>query len=87
MVREKGFEPLWPCGRQLLRLVRLPVPPLPQRRAAITLTIPKCLVLALLRDEIIADASGAWRCGGKQHSQERLRYWKRGAGLTGQCGA
>ena len=29
MVREKGFEPLWPCGRQLLRLVRLPVPPLP----------------------------------------------------------
>jgi hypothetical protein len=30
MVREKGFEPLWPCGRQLLRLVRLPVPPLPR---------------------------------------------------------
>jgi hypothetical protein len=33
VVREKGFEPLWPCGRQLLRLVRLPVPPLPRGKA------------------------------------------------------
>ena len=28
-MRKKGLEPLWPCGHQLLRLARLPVPPLP----------------------------------------------------------
>jgi hypothetical protein len=30
MVRKKGFEPSRPCGRQPLKLVRLPVPPLPR---------------------------------------------------------
>ena len=29
MVRKKGFEPSRPCGHKLLRLARLPVPPLP----------------------------------------------------------
>jgi hypothetical protein len=29
MVRERGFEPPWYCYRQPLKLVRLPVPPLP----------------------------------------------------------
>ena len=31
MVRKRGFEPLRYCYRQPLKLVRLPVPPLPQR--------------------------------------------------------
>jgi hypothetical protein len=30
MVREGGFEPPSPCGRQVLSLVRLPIPPLPR---------------------------------------------------------
>ena len=30
MVRKRGFEPLRYCYRQPLKLVRLPVPPLPQ---------------------------------------------------------
>ena len=29
LVRKKGFEPSRPCGHKLLRLARLPVPPLP----------------------------------------------------------
>jgi hypothetical protein len=29
MVRAEGFEPPRPCGHQLLRLARLPVPPRP----------------------------------------------------------
>ncbi len=29
MVREEGFEPPRACARQLLRLLRLPVPPFP----------------------------------------------------------
>src|SRR6185295_18233068 len=29
MVRKRGFEPPRPCGHKLLRLARLPVPPLP----------------------------------------------------------
>ena len=32
LVRKGGFEPPRPCGRQPLKLVRLPVPPLPLRR-------------------------------------------------------
>ncbi len=31
MVRERGFEPPRYCYRQPLKLVRLPVPPLPHR--------------------------------------------------------
>src|SRR4051812_20594590 len=31
LVRKIGFEPTRPCGRQPLKLVRLPVPPLPRR--------------------------------------------------------
>src|SRR5580692_6818764 len=31
LVRKKGLEPLRPFGHQLLRLARLPIPPLPQR--------------------------------------------------------
>ena len=30
MVRKKGLEPSRPCGRQPLKLVRLPIPPLPR---------------------------------------------------------
>ncbi len=30
MVRKRGFEPRWYCYRQPLKLVRLPVPPLPR---------------------------------------------------------
>ena len=33
MVRKRGFEPRWYCYRQPLKLVRLPVPPLPRGRA------------------------------------------------------
>src|SRR4029078_11195469 len=32
LVRKRGFEPLRYCYRQPLKLVRLPVPPLPRRR-------------------------------------------------------
>jgi hypothetical protein len=32
MVRKKGLEPLRPFGHQLLRLARLPIPPLPRRQ-------------------------------------------------------
>ncbi len=32
LVRKRGFEPPRPCGHKLLRLARLPVPPLPHRR-------------------------------------------------------
>ena len=32
LVRKRGFEPLRSCDRQPLKLVRLPVPPLPQLR-------------------------------------------------------
>src|SRR5688572_13771398 len=32
LVRKKGLEPSRPCGRQPLKLVRLPIPPLPQSR-------------------------------------------------------
>src|SRR5580693_7647440 len=35
-VRKKGLEPLRPFGHQLLRLARLPIPPLPQRSRIIT---------------------------------------------------
>src|SRR5579872_635514 len=31
VVRKKGLEPLRPFGHQLLRLARLPIPPLPRR--------------------------------------------------------
>jgi hypothetical protein len=37
-VRKKGLEPLRPFGHQLLRLARLPIPPLPQGAAS----IPSC---------------------------------------------
>ena len=30
LVRKRGLEPPRPCGRQPLKLVRLPIPPLPQ---------------------------------------------------------
>src|SRR4051794_2008949 len=30
LVRKKGLEPSRPCGRQPLKLVRLPIPPLPR---------------------------------------------------------
>jgi hypothetical protein len=30
MVREEGFEPPRACARQVLSLLRLPVPPFPQ---------------------------------------------------------
>ena len=30
MVRKRGLEPPRPCGRQPLKLVRLPIPPLPR---------------------------------------------------------
>src|SRR5918999_6314756 len=30
VVRKRGFEPRWYCYRQPLKLVRLPVPPLPR---------------------------------------------------------
>ena len=30
IVRKKGLEPLRPYGHQLLRLARLPIPPLPR---------------------------------------------------------
>ena len=33
MVRKRGFEPRWYYYRQPLKLVRLPVPPLPRGRA------------------------------------------------------
>ena len=32
-LRKKGLEPLRPFGHQLLRLARLPIPPLPHRLA------------------------------------------------------
>ena len=32
LVRKRGFEPRWYCYRQPLKLVRLPVPPLPRGR-------------------------------------------------------
>src|ERR1700723_3885547 len=32
-MRKKGLEPLRPFGHQLLRLARLPIPPLPRRLA------------------------------------------------------
>ena len=31
MVRKVGLEPTRPCGHKLLRLTRLPIPPLPHR--------------------------------------------------------
>src|SRR3972149_8452599 len=31
MVRKRGLEPPRPCGHKLLRLARLPIPPLPHR--------------------------------------------------------
>src|SRR5271156_5051675 len=31
LVRKKGLDPLRPFGHQLLRLARLPIPPLPRR--------------------------------------------------------
>src|SRR5687768_2399133 len=31
LVRKRGFEPPLPCGNKLLRLARLPVPPLPHK--------------------------------------------------------
>ncbi len=34
-MRKKGLEPLRPFGHQLLRLARLPIPPLPQRKHSI----------------------------------------------------
>src|SRR5579863_3838205 len=37
MVRKKGLEPLRPFGHQLLRLARLPIPPLPRGGLIITL--------------------------------------------------
>ena len=36
MVRKKGLEPLRPFGHQLLRLARLPIPPLPRAPTSIT---------------------------------------------------
>src|SRR3982750_470882 len=36
MVRKKGFEPSLPCGHKLLRLARLPVPPLPHEGGTTT---------------------------------------------------
>ena len=33
LVRKRGFEPLRSCERQPLKLVRLPVPPLPLARS------------------------------------------------------
>jgi hypothetical protein len=35
MVRKRGFEPRWYYYRQPLKLVRLPVPPLPRGRAVL----------------------------------------------------
>ena len=49
LVRKKGLEPSRPCGRQPLKLVRLPIPPLPHfearrarysMRATLSLTSP-----------------------------------------------
>ena len=37
MVRKRGLEPLRYCYRQPLKLVRLPIPPLPQSREGETL--------------------------------------------------
>ena len=34
LVRKKGFEPSRPCGHKLLRLARLPVPPLPHEEGS-----------------------------------------------------
>lgn len=36
LVRKKGFEPSRPCGHKLLRLARLPVPPLPHEGGSTT---------------------------------------------------
>jgi hypothetical protein len=36
MVRKRGFEPPRPCGHKLLRLARLPVPPLPHEEERTT---------------------------------------------------
>src|SRR5207249_8776537 len=35
MVRKRGFEPPRPCGHKLLRLARLPVPPLPHEEGTL----------------------------------------------------
>ena len=35
VVRKRGFEPPLPCGNKLLRLARLPVPPLPHEEGEI----------------------------------------------------
>ena len=41
MVRQRGLEPPWGCPRQPLKLVRLPISPLPQIRTG-TITKPAC---------------------------------------------
>jgi hypothetical protein len=41
MVRKRGFEPPLPCGNKLLRLARLPVPPLPHEGGISTGRNPK----------------------------------------------
>ena len=38
MVREGGFEPPRSCERQPLKLVRLPVPPLPHKRQLLVIS-------------------------------------------------
>src|SRR3954471_16091250 len=36
LVRKKGLEPSRPCGHKLLRLARLPIPPLPHEEGTTT---------------------------------------------------
>src|SRR5690348_8417453 len=48
LVRKKGLEPLRPFGHQLLRLARLPIPPLPRRNEVYIIATKAVLRLRLL---------------------------------------
>jgi hypothetical protein len=77
MVRKKGLEPLRPFGHQLLRLARLPIPPLPHRKSIIALpqladrSVSAAAVASVNSLKLLAF------CFGQRESEERANKERR----------
>src|SRR5687768_5571851 len=57
MVRKGGLEPPRPCGRQPLKLVRLPIPPLPQADSIVATTEVVALRWRVATTEVVVPRS------------------------------
>ena len=75
-VRKKGLEPLRPFGHQLLRLARLPIPPLPQGEVSISSRV----ALDAQDDALTTVNRLRWRMqnAGKIFSAAKIRCLRKG---------